>query len=100
MAEEGNVRLGWHMTGSAGEVADVLMQFAQELRQGMVSVWKGPREIHLDPTGQISLDVTGTTTDEGREGLQILLYWTTQDAAADALRVGTEVSPPDEPLPM
>lgn len=75
--------LGWYMEGSAAEVADVLMEFAQELRSGDVNVWKGQCELHLSPEGRLSLRVEAIVDQDGREGLHMGLHWTATSAAAD-----------------
>jgi|GEM_PF-3671741 len=75
--------LGWYMEGSAVEVADVLMQFAQELRNGDVNVWKGQRELHLAPEGKLELQVQAIADDDGREGLHMKLHWNTTSSAAN-----------------
>lgn len=75
--------LGWYMEGSAVEVADVLMQFAQELRAGDVNVWKGQRELHLMPEGKLSMRVQAVVDQDGGEGLHMALHWETTSATAD-----------------
>lgn len=75
--------IGWYMQGSAREIADVLMEFAQELRGGNVNVWKGQRELHLAPEGKIAFHVEATADDDGREGLQMRLQWYSTSGAAD-----------------
>ena len=75
--------LGWYMEGSAVEVADILMEFAQELRSGDVNVWKGQRELHLMPEGRLQLRVDAISDDDGREGLHLKLHWNTTSAAAN-----------------
>jgi amphi-Trp domain-containing protein len=75
--------LGWFMRGSAREVADVLMEFAQELRNGDVNVWKGQRELHLSPEGSIDFRVEAIVDGDGREGLHMRLHWETTSASAD-----------------
>jgi amphi-Trp domain-containing protein len=75
--------LGWHMTGSAREVADILAQFAQEFRNGDVNVWKGQRELHLSPEGKVDVRVEAIADDDGREGFHIKLHWDRTSAAAD-----------------
>ncbi|MDP9311861.1 MAG: amphi-Trp domain-containing protein [Chloroflexota bacterium] len=75
--------LGWYMEGSTVEVADILMEFAQELRNGDVNVWKGQRELHLMPEGRLQLRVDAVSDDDGREGLHLKLHWNTTSAAAN-----------------
>lgn len=75
--------LGWFMTGSAQEIADILMEFAQELRRGDVNVWKGQRELHLAPEGKLEFRVEAIVDADGREGLHMKLHWDTTSAAAD-----------------
>lgn len=75
--------LGWYMEGSTTEVADVLMEFAQELRAGDVNVWKGQRELHLSPEGKLSLRVEAMVDEDGRQGLHMGLHWETTSATAD-----------------
>lgn len=65
--------LAWHMTGSAAEVADILVEFAEELRRGDVVVWKQRRELHIDPTGQIHMSVKAHKTEQ--KGLTIDMHW-------------------------
>ncbi len=87
MAERGGDQqhdeLGWHMEGSPAEVADILMQFAQQLRSGDVNVWKGQRELHLMPEGRLQLHVHAIADDDGREGLHMKLHWNLTGGAAD-----------------
>lgn len=68
-------QIGWHMTGSAVEIADILSEFASELRRGDVNIWKGQRELHLDREGPVSLQVEAKVDDQ-REWLDIQLSWT------------------------
>jgi amphi-Trp domain-containing protein len=75
--------LGWHMTGSAREIGDILAEFAQELRGGDVNVWKGQRELHLSPEGKVSLQVEAIVDEDGREGFHMKLHWTNTSATAD-----------------
>ena len=77
-------RIAWHMEGSVTEIADILAEFAQELRNGDVNVWKGQRELHLNPEGRLSLRVQARADDE-REGLEMQLSWTVS-SGGDALR--------------
>lgn len=67
-------QLGWHMEGSAAELADILSEFARELRNGDVNVWKGQRELHLNPEGRLQLEVTARADDQ-REWLDMKLSW-------------------------
>lgn len=87
--------LGWRMEGNAGEIADILMQFAQELRQGDIMVWKGQRELHLDPLGRIAFAVEAVVDDDGTSGLHMKLHWAGQPAGGDAL--GGGAAPSGEP---
>ncbi len=73
-----------HMEGSVTEIADILAEFAQELRNGDVHVWKGQRELHLNPEGRLSLRVQARADDQ-REGLEMQLSWTVS-SGGDALR--------------
>ena len=75
--------LGWYMQGSSQEVADVLMEFAQELRGGDVNVWKGQRELHMSPEGKLSLRVEAIIDQDGYEGLHMSLHWQATPATAD-----------------
>jgi amphi-Trp domain-containing protein len=75
--------LGWHMTGSTVEIADILMQFAQGLRSGDVNVWKGQRELHLSPEGKLDMRVEAIADEDGREGLHLRLHWDRTSATAD-----------------
>jgi amphi-Trp domain-containing protein len=75
--------LGWYMTGSQTEVADVLSEFAQELRRGDINVWKGQRELHLDPSGTIRLQTEAIVNDDGSEELVMRLRWHTTSASED-----------------
>ncbi len=76
-------QIGWHMEGSAAEVADVLAEFARELRNGDVNVWKGQRELHLNPEGRLSMRVEAKADDQ-REWLDIQVAWPVH--GTDALR--------------
>ena len=76
--------IGWHMEGSAAEIADILSEFAQELRNGDVNIWKGQRELHLNPEGRLRLRVEAKADDE-REWLDIQLAWPAH-TAGDPLR--------------
>lgn len=67
-------QLSWRMHGSAVEIADVLAEFARELRDGDVNVWKGQRELHLSPEGKIELRVEAKADDE-HEWLDMQLSW-------------------------
>ncbi len=75
--------LGWYMEGSPTEVADILMQFAQQLRSGDVNIWKGQRELHLMPEGRLQFQVHAVADDDGREGLHMKLHWNLTSGAAD-----------------
>lgn len=75
--------LGWYMDGSATEVADILTEFAQELRRGDVNVWKGQRELHLAPGGKLRFEVRAEASDDGREQLRMILDWDASSAAMD-----------------
>jgi amphi-Trp domain-containing protein len=72
---ENATEIGWRMTGSANEVADILVEFAEELRKGDVTVWKGQRELHIDPTGQIHMSVHADSEPSGNADLRIELKW-------------------------
>lgn len=85
MTDSQQDELGWHMTGTAGEVADILMQFAQELRAGNVTVWKGQRELHLDLEGRIEFTVEASAHDDGNEALHMHMQWTGRMPDRDAL---------------
>ena len=67
--------LAWRMTGSVTEVADILAEFAQELRRGDVNVWKGQRSLHLHPESQLALSVEATVDQDGRQSLNLRLHW-------------------------
>ena len=67
-------QLGWSMEGSAVEIADILSEFARELRNGDVNVWKGQRELHLNPEGKLSLRVEAKADDQS-EWLDMQLSW-------------------------
>jgi amphi-Trp domain-containing protein len=69
-------QLSWRMEGSATEIADVLAEFARELRSGQVNVWKGQRELNLHPEGKLTLRVKAEADDE-REWLDMQLSWPT-----------------------
>jgi amphi-Trp domain-containing protein len=75
MAENEADQLAWRMDGSAAELADVLSEFAQELRNGTVNVWKGQRELHLNPEGKLTLRVEARADDQ-QEWLDMRLSWT------------------------
>jgi amphi-Trp domain-containing protein len=75
--------LGWYMEGSAEEVAEILMEFAQELRAGDVNVWKGQRELHMAPQGRLSLRVEAIVDQDGQQGLHMGLHWNATSSAAD-----------------
>ena len=68
--------IAWHMEGSPGEIADILAEFARELRNGDVNVWKGQRELHLNPEGRLTLRVEAKADDQ-REWLDMQLAWPT-----------------------
>jgi amphi-Trp domain-containing protein len=72
--EQHEDEVAWRMTGSAAEIADVLAEFATELRGGDVNVWKGQRSLHLHPDNRIELRVDAVV-HEGRQGLHIELHW-------------------------
>lgn len=75
MEEQQNVsELGWHMTGTAEEVADILVEFAEDLRRGDVTVWKEKRELHIDPSGKIELSVKADR-EGSQDGLSIDMQW-------------------------
>ena len=74
MAQHDHEHIGWHMEGSSGEVADVLAEFARELRNGDVNVWKGQRELHLNPEGRLTFSVQARA-DDRREWLDMQLAW-------------------------
>ncbi len=74
MTQADSDHIGWHMEGSAVEIADVLMEFARELRNGDVNVWKGQRELHLNPEGKLMLRVEAKA-DEQQEWLDMRLSW-------------------------
>ena len=63
------------MTGSVTEVADILAEFAQELRRGDVNVWKGQHSLHLHPESQLALRVEATVDQDGRQNLALRLHW-------------------------
>ena len=75
--------LGWYMEGGVNEVADILAEFAQELRRGDVNVWKGQRELHLSPEGKISFRVEAVVDTDGQQGLHMKLHWYDTSAADD-----------------
>jgi amphi-Trp domain-containing protein len=62
------------MEGSAAEIADILTEFARELRNGDVNIWKGQRELHLNPEGRLTLRVEAKADDQ-REWLDVQLAW-------------------------
>jgi amphi-Trp domain-containing protein len=66
--------LGWHMTADAADIADILTEFANELRRGDVVVWKDQRELHIDATGKIQMSVRADEKDGGG-GLSIDMHW-------------------------
>lgn len=74
MTQQDQDHIGWHMEGSSAEIADVLAEFARELRNGDVNVWKGQRELHLNPEGRLSLRVEAKADDQN-EWLDIQLTW-------------------------
>jgi amphi-Trp domain-containing protein len=74
MTQRGSDQLGWHMEGSVNEIADILAEFARELRNGDVNVWKGQRELHLNPEGRLRLQVEAKADDQ-REWLDMQLAW-------------------------
>jgi amphi-Trp domain-containing protein len=67
--------LAWRMTGSVAEVADILAEFAEELRRGDVNVWKGQRSLHLHPESRLALSVEAAVERDGRQGLYLRLHW-------------------------
>jgi amphi-Trp domain-containing protein len=67
--------LAWRMTGSVAEVADILAEFAEELRRGDVNVWKGQRSLHLHPEAQLALSVEAISDQDGRQRLHLRLHW-------------------------
>lgn len=86
--------LGWYMEGSPTEVADILAEFAQELRRGDVNVWKGQRELHLSPEGKVSFAVQAVVDTDGRQGFHMKMHWYDTSATADAhggANMGVEV---------
>ncbi len=74
MAQDHADELGWRMEGSAHEIADILQEFARELRNGDVNVWKGQRELHLNPEGRLTFSVQARA-DDRREWLDMQLAW-------------------------
>ncbi len=66
--------IGWRMEGSAAEIADILHEFARELRNGDVNIWKGQRELHLNPEGRLTFTVEARADDQ-REWLDMQLAW-------------------------
>lgn len=74
MPHQDQDQIGWHMEGSAAEIADILQEFARELRNGDVNVWKGQRELHLNPEGRLTLSVQAKADDQ-REWLDLQLAW-------------------------
>lgn len=74
MADTHVDQIGWHMEGSAAEIADILAEFARELRNGDVNIWKGQRELHLNPEGRLELRVHAKA-DDRREWLDLQLAW-------------------------
>lgn len=67
--------LEWHMTGTSAEVADILTEFAQELRRGDVNVWKGQRSLHLTSASRFDLRVEAILDQDGGQALHIQLHW-------------------------
>jgi amphi-Trp domain-containing protein len=67
--------LTWRMSGSVLEIADILTEFADELRRGDVNVWKGQRNLELHPNHTLELQVDAVTDPTGRQGLQLNLRW-------------------------
>jgi amphi-Trp domain-containing protein len=63
------------MTGSVTEVADILAEFAEELRRGDVNVWKGQRSLHLHPESRLALSAEATLDQHGGQGLLLRLHW-------------------------
>jgi amphi-Trp domain-containing protein len=74
MAQQQETGLGWHMTAGSREIADILTEFAEEIRRGDVVVWKEKDELHIDPTGKIHMSVQAGQNG-GSEGLMINLHW-------------------------
>jgi amphi-Trp domain-containing protein len=72
--------LAWRMTGSVPDVADILAEFAEELRRGDVNVWKDQRSLHLHPESQLALSVEASVGQGGRHELRLQLHWG-EDAA-------------------
>lgn len=66
--------IAWKMTGNAAEIADILAEFAEEVRRGDVVVWKNQNELHLDARGKMHMAVRGSHGDS-KDGLQIHLTW-------------------------
>ncbi len=79
---ENATELAWRMTGNAQEVADILIQFAEQLRRGDVTVWKAQRELHINSDGQIELSVRADSTGNGDADLLIELKWDHAQASA------------------
>lgn len=75
--------LGWYMQGSATEVADILTEFAQELRNGDINVWKGQRELQLAPQSKIEMRVEAIADEDGRQGFHVTMHWYTTSGTAD-----------------
>ncbi len=67
--------LEWHMTGTSAEVADILVEFAEELRRGDVNVWKGQRSLHLNPTSRLDLRVEAIVDKDSGQALHVHLHW-------------------------
>ena len=66
--------IAWHMEGSPAEIADILAEFARELRNGDVNIWKGQRELHLNPEGRLRFQVEARADDQS-EWLDMQLAW-------------------------
>jgi len=72
---ENATELSWRMTGNAAEIADILTQFAEQLRSGDITVWKAQRELHITSDGPIELAVKADSTAIGDADLRIELKW-------------------------
>ncbi len=57
--------LAWHMTGNADEVANILTEFADEIRAGDLAIWKDKSEMHLYLAGKIDLSVKSSNGPNG-----------------------------------
>lgn len=81
--QQKDTQMGWVTQGSRHDIANILMEFAQELRNGDVNVWNLKRELHLNPEGQLVLHVQAHVDENGREGLQMKLQWNASGEAMD-----------------